>query len=794
MLMSQNGTSQGNTPQPEKKPQSFRPRSRFEEEDDGEWEELDVGSGSGLKKLIKKLTKNPALALGVVAGVLLLAVLVLGFTLGWFGGQSAPVATQPPPQMPVPPPQPVKQAEPVKPAEVAKEAPKSEEKKPLPEDVSTWKKAEYVRARKENDPKLLLAITYLSQNKKGSDAVARGLADLLKPPPPEQPETPQPTTGPQPPAGSPGAPGALPPGTPPGPMTPPDRKGGPGVPGPRPAEATPPAQPPRVEQPRSGEFAKVIEGIILGLGDNDSETAKTVLQQIVTGEFITEDDKIAGEAALKALVAHPNTENDAFLIRVITEPEKVRSADRKGTWTTKDVRTAALESVKKTTSIGLRTRLAQITANRVLGRAGDGDPLRDLLFAADPLNCGAQIVFYKKEIASDNASKENKNKMESQLATYSANALTQLLKIPENGSLGSSTNPLRGGQGPMGGLGPMGGRPDAPREFTLSAGQQFSTAGGTLEVFDPTLSVAGLLWSPKTCDLLLPTLDELRSLERESDLIILASTIPQDSVRAALAKLFQRRWLDGTKTLDSVGFPDKLVTDPGLTVVVKMMPRKDNKNLGMSVPLGAPAPRAPRAAKPGAQPPKEGETLKPVQRRALAEQTWFDTSAKLASAWRKRFQAAALAQKKAEEESGNPTDAQPKVPPDFVFAADAKILASYHVLWPDDAPKELENYKPARLEIHYLYAEEANKPKKAVGYYARQVQGKLSDAHVLDGALWLDGLRSVTQEGRRRAIDVFISRPNNPIGQPADFIKSDTEVDLAIEVLTIEIKDPRDRD
>ena len=81
----------------------------------------------------------------------------------------------------------------------------------------------------------------------------------------------------------------------------------------------------------------------------------------------------------------------------------------------------------------------------------------------------------------------------------------------------------------------------------------------------------------------------------------------------------------------------------------------------------------------------------------------------------------------------------------------------------------------------------SSKPKKALGYYARQAQVRLSDARSLDNAVWLDGLRVVPQTDRRRSIDVFVSRPGN---QAADLMQDDMEADLVVEVLTIEIKDP----
>ena len=234
--------------------------------------------------------------------------------------------------------------------------------------------------------------------------------------------------------------------------------------------------------------------------------------------------------------------------------------------------------------------------------------------------------------------------------------------------------------------------------------------------------------------------------------------------------------------------------DPGLLVSVKMLPRRDTKGASQTPAAAPPPPPRNRPTRPGtpAAGGKTAETLKPAQKKALAEQGWMDISSKLVSAWRKRFQAAALAQKKAEEESGIvPEDAKPKLPPDFTLNTGAKVIASYHLRWPDEAPAGLAGKKLSPLEIYYIYAEEVNKPKKAIGFYARQAQVRLSDARPLDNAAWFDALRVVPQTDRRRSIDVFVSRPGN---QATDLMRDDMEADLVIEVLTIEIKDPAGRE
>ena len=331
-----------------------------------------------------------------------------------------------------------------------------------------------------------------------------------------------------------------------------------------------------------------METIVAALGDNGSKPARKTLEQILAGTLATDDDKAAVEAALKALVTHPSTANDALLFRVLTAPEALRPADRQGPWPAKDLRAKAFEMIKTTASAALRTRLAEALPDRLL-RATATNPARDLLLATDPLNCGAQKVLYEKESANKEAKGELKNRLEQQLTGYSAAALARLLKIADDAPKGGVP------------LNPAGGMPE----------RTVSPAGGTPDKTetDLTLPVADLLWSAEFRGKLEAQLAELHSLERQTQLVLLAATIPQDSTRAALAKLLRKRYIDGPRALEEnaaggnegnrpgflfdqgnkptfpdqpnkAAFPDQLLTDPGLLVSVKMLPRRDTKGAG----------------------------------------------------------------------------------------------------------------------------------------------------------------------------------------------------------------------
>ena len=454
---------------------------------DDEWEELDIsGSKSGglagaMKKLKRWAKENPNLVKGLAAGaLLLLMVLFFGWQLGWFsgGGQKAPTAAAPqPPQMPPPaqttpvaaPPQLSKSPGQNPPEQPKKDQPAKEQPRPLPDDISTWKKEDYFRARQQNDPKLLLAIAYLTEKAPGSEAVAQGLTELLKPLPAETPPAAGPTPGATPPgpgAAPPGpspmppgagrmppGPGALPPGPGPSPMPPgamrPERGALPPGPGPM-----PPSGAPR----NPAELTKLVETIVAALGDNGSEPARKALEQILAGTLTTDDDKAAVEAALKALVAHPSATSDALLLRVLTAPEALRPADREGPWPAKDLQAKAFELIKTSVSGALRTKLAEVLPDRPL-RATATNPVRDLLLATDPLNCGAQKVLYEKESANKEVKSELKGRLEQQLTGYSAAALARFLKVPSDVQSGGGRFSPAGGM-PDRLVNPAGGTPD----------------------------------------------------------------------------------------------------------------------------------------------------------------------------------------------------------------------------------------------------------------------------------------------------------------------------------------------
>lgn len=768
--------------------------------------------------LSRWMKKNPNVVKGIAAGALLVVmVLLLGWQMGWFsGGNSkgppgAATASQPttPPTLPpshlsAPPMPSNRPQEPLQSGEMnASEQPRPQkktepekEKNPLPDDLSKWKKEDYFRARKENDPRLLQAIARLGKKAPDSISAAQLLTELLKQLPVEAPAADSSSVAP-------GQTMSVDRAKP--------RNMARGVHSPKEARRlydleqrlghsmSPGAETASLQASEAGpqpgtplNIAKLDEAVLAALCENGTDEARKTLEQILSGTFTTEDSRTTVEAALRALIAHPDKENNRLLLWALIGPAALRPEDRHGAWPTRELQSKAMALIKATATGQLRAELAEALADRVLWLSMAA-PLREFLLAPDPLNCGAQIALYTNK----STNKKFKLKIEQQLTNYSANALARLLEVSADarssaGGMGrGGFRPAPGGygQGPgvasseRGRFSPArDGSGMAPGGFNRGAGRS-NRGHGESEKLDADVvsKVTGLLWSSKFRGSLETRVSKIRSFKRQPLPVLMASTIPLDSTRAVLAKLLRKHWLEGAKDLEEAGWPDQMFTDPGLLVAVKLLPRRDPKDTS--------AGRMPGGGR-GVAKWGGGESLGPAQKKEQAEQDWMSVSSRLVTKWCGIYYAAALVQERLLAESGYlADDAGPKLPPNFTLSPNAKVIAAYHVRWPEDVSDELTEQKLDLLEIHYLRFEEFAKPRKAIGYYTRQAQVRPSDARPIDRGMWIDGQRRV-QPDHRRSIDVLLTWPD---AQDDDFTRDDQEVDLTVEVLAIEIKDPMSR-
>jgi hypothetical protein len=300
--------------------------------------------------------------------------------------------------------------------------------------------------------------------------------------------------------------------------------------------------------------------------------------------------------------------------------------------------------------------------------------------------------------------------------------------------------------------------------------------------------LAGQLWSDNFRKLVEPQLNELRTLDKQPELMVLAATIPADSTRAILAKLLHKRWADGPKALETAGLVDRAITDPGLLPIIKTQcKRKESPSTPKATDAARRGGRGPAPAPAGG-----GGKNEALQKQEQAKQDWMDVSAKLVSGWCKRL-GTVESNKDAGDAADKPSDDAGKanLPSGFELPSGAKVVASHHVLLPGAAPAGFSQVQPSGLEIYYVRAEESAKPKKATAYYCRQALARASDARTFEGKTWIESPRLATQKDRIRSVDVLIARPGAAAVAPEQSkgVVED-EVDLTVEILIIEIKDP----
>jgi hypothetical protein len=554
---------------------------------------------------------------------------------------------------------------------------------PLPDDVAAWKKGDFFRARAENDPRLLKAVERLGIQFPGNEPVAKGLAELLES---------------------------------------------------FDAEAALARNPHLTIRPRTfADNSRLVEAIVIALGDNGSASARNTLAHILDGTLSTDDNRIAVETALKMLIARPCRENDELVARAVVTPEAFRPSQREGAWPAAELQAKAIQLLKASDSDELRGAIAEHLGKR-FSQLPASHPLAMLLTESDPVNCRAQRILY----GMPGIVRDVKARFEQQLLDESSASLACLLGI---------SNDVPGGVSPLASRDPYAER--------LKMGTDMSSR------------IAMQLWSDEFAAVLGSQLADLWSWERQAKLLLLAGTIPTDSVRASLLKQLRKHWTEGPKALETAGLPD-VVTDPGLLVLLKILPHRPK--------LAAKTPR----------PAPTNKTQQLAQQKEQAEQDWMVTLAKMDAAWCKRLHAAALAKAKTAGAMGRKADVA--LPQDFELSPNARVTAAYHCSWPQESPISLGPNGMSFLDVYYVSLEENGKPKKVVAYYSRQAQTKVADARVAERAIAIDSLRFV-QGDHRRSVDVVVARPDDDVNN-TDMLRDESEANLIVKILIVEIKDP----
>jgi hypothetical protein len=657
--------------------------------------------------------------------------------------QGQPPEIQPEPAQPEQPqPQPRRGAHGVV-QETAPGAENSSVQPKLPEDISKWEKAEFIRARQENNPKLLEAVAYLGEKFPGSVPKAQDLADLLK--------TPKPSDS----TATPYAPGAM---------------------------------------------TGLIEAIIDALGKNGSDAARKTLTQVLSGKITTDDDKTSVEAVLKTLIQIPSAENDDILVNLIITPEEIRPATPQGTWQPGDMRSRTLDLARSNPSESLNIKLAKKLVQRGLE---PNDPVVDFLLQDSPANLNAQLHLYQSE----DLSADTKTRLEQYFLSRSSQAIALMMGISTGvegaASIMPGVDPRRN---QARGVDPRTIQPGS-RERTPPVGPVEPNTGVTagdasktkISDYERGAYLAKLLWGEPLAGLMTQHLSEVRSLEKSAPDIVLASTLPLDSIHATMLKMLKKRASDGPQSLETAGWSDttnKVLTDPGLIVVMKLLPRsKTLKTVPITGSISAPSP-----SRPGRYPTRAeggGAGIQPskteaAQKKEQNEMEWITTLSKMVDAWCNRFESAAQAQKKAARKQQKVMEQPPtrldefEIPQDAKFLKDVKITAAYQLNWPDKAPGDLGKVKLAGLKIQYFRLQLTGMPKKTMSSLKQLARG--GDVHDMSNGQWLEIIKNGSQPNTKRSLDILVTSADK---QQVDLTqKTEESIDLQVDVLAIEITDP----
>ncbi|MFQ5460018.1 MAG: hypothetical protein ACE5EL_04420 [Anaerolineae bacterium] len=322
---------------------------------------------------------------------------------------------------------------------------------------------------------------------------------------------------------------------------------------------------------------------------------------------------------------------------------------------------------------------------------------------------------------------------------------------------------------------------------------------------DPDLPyrLAKLLWGTNLATVLQTRLSQADSLKSNAQAVLLASTVPVDSMRSTLHQLLPTHWEEGPQSLESAGLLDDVVSDPGLLALVKMLPRKapeeepkaTRRRSSRTRPGGRRAPGAeaqPEAEMqpggmapgfpggPGGMPGGMGQGARRPNRSPKGPgEAWMFTSEDLVRLLCKRFLAAARAGAGAQAPAGEPgTYGLP-----FEVRGDANVVAEYHLDWPGGAQARLSGVPLGALKVHYLRTEQETKLSTLRTYYQRKLNSV--ETHSVPDGTWMDSFRPAPEAGWKRSIDLLFTTM-----VPAEEREEKKDIPITLDILCIDIKDP----
>jgi hypothetical protein len=484
----------------------------------------------------------------------------------------------------------------------------------------------------------------------------------------------------------------------------------------------PPTRPSVGDDGPPAASANLVPAIVAALAVNGTPLAWQGIDQLASGNLNTSDNRAAAAAALTILLGRPGQENEDSLLRVVALAGQPQPAGRDSAFL-KGQHDTLLDLLRSSASTKLRLRLANYMIAPETPQTWY-DQLWTCVQEPRPENLAAQSILYR----SDRPDPAAKGLLEQRLIAGSSAAVGRLL--------GTISTPER------------------------------QPAAGAMAA-DDSYVVAEQLWTPNFALAIERRLAMIDSLDQGARLLLLASTIPNERVRAAILRTFKLHWEEDPKPLEMARAAEKATADPGFLLLAKIPPRKDAAAFG-----GA----SHTATGNGSKTTKtaRGAALREAkQQREHIVQQWSQFAENLLRTMCQQFRAAAGAPGEGRGSAGS--DAK-DMPPKLHSPAD--VVAAYRADWPEKLSGKPVGLAISPLRVRYVRIEQQARLPKVLAYYRRQLPD--FEEHRLEQGVWLDSL-SATSDGGTRSIDALITRANKSLPSLAD-----QEQRLIIEVLTIE--------
>ena len=332
----------------------------------------------------------------------------------------------------------------------------------------------------------------------------------------------------------------------------------------------------------------------------------------------TSDNQAAAAAALKTLLSRPSQDNDDSLLRVVALAGQPQPAGRDPA-DVKKQQGILVDLLKSSASTSLRLRLAKYMIGPETPQTWY-DQLWTFLQNPQPENLAAQNVLYR----SDRPDAAAKRLLEQRLIAGSSMAVGRLL--------GTIPPPER------------------------------QPASGSMAAADP-FAVAEQVWSPNLAAAIERRLAAIDSLEQGASLLLLASTIPGERVRAAVVRTFKMHREEDPKPLEAARAAEKIIPEPGFLLAAKVLPRKDAAAAGggKGGPDRGGVPHAPAGK--GAKAPKtaKAKALREAkQQREHITKQWLTFAENLLRAMCQQFRTGRRAPRRPDVERRAPKIALPR--------------------------------------------------------------------------------------------------------------------------------------